>query len=232
MPLSRAPDALVVLCGGGLSKGSSDPLGGVGTFRGVPTDALERAEGDPELVRAWFDERRIASATTLPNPAHEALARMQHALSVRRCVLVTWTVDGLLQKASAEDVIEVRGSIFRLRCAGDPTHARVGVYGPQPRKRRCACGAELVPDVVPPGAPPLGMDRVEREVARADVLMAVGASGPLLVDLLGRARSHGARTIEVNPEPSGEPFDEVFAEPAEVAIPMLIGRWLGEDSPG
>lgn len=228
--LRGKPDAVLVLCGGGLSKSTTPGCGG--TFKGLPVGRIGTAgtwATDPELVRCWYDEQRMACATVLPNPAHEALARMQHALSARRCTLVTWTIDGLLQKASAEHVVELDGSLFRLRCGRDPDHPRTSVYGPQPRRRKCACGGELRPDVVWPGEPALEGERVDAEVARADVFLAVGASGPRLHEWLDRARTTGAHAIEVNPEPSGAAFDEVLAEPAEQAIPRLVGRWLGEE---
>lgn len=215
-----APDGLVVLCGGGVSKASHDATSE------PPADLAWDA--DPERVRAWYDEQRVALAPVMPNEAHEALARMQHRLGAHRCALVTWTTDGLLHKASAEDVVELHGSLFRLRCAADLDHPRVGAFGRQPRRARCPCGAPLRPDVRWPGEPPLGMDRVRRELDRADVFLSVGASGPLVAELLGVARRNGARTIEVNVEPSGEPFDHVLVEPAEVVIPRLVGGWLGE----
>src|SRR5687768_2400242 len=136
-----APNGVFVLCGGGVSK-ASEP-GPQGVFDGI----TEAWASDPERVRCWFDEQRVALAQAMPNPAHEALARMQHRLGAARCVLATWTTDGLLHKASAEDVIELHGSIFRLRCAASVDHPRVGAFGRQPRRARCPCGAPLRPDV-------------------------------------------------------------------------------------
>src|SRR5688500_2367966 len=72
---------------------------------------------DPDLVRAVHDDLRYACAVTLPTAAHEALARIQHLLGPERCTLATTATDGLLHKASAEDILELRGSVFRLACA-------------------------------------------------------------------------------------------------------------------
>jgi NAD-dependent deacetylase len=61
--------------------------------------------------------------------------------------------------------------------------------------------------------------------------MSIGTSGVVYpaAGLVRIAKRAGARTIEVNPKPSGGVFDEVIEEFAEDALPRLIGRWLNED---
>jgi NAD-dependent deacetylase len=237
VPRAYEGTRVVVVSGGGLSKASSVPASAQdGRFRGLPITDITTPRmwaDDPELVRCWFDERRMALAPVLPNPAHEALARMQHALRAKRCTLVTRNRDGLLQKASAEDVLEMHGSLFRLRCSDHDQHPRVGVFGRQPRGRCCAvCGASLRPDVVLVGEEPQELDRIRAAVRACDVFMTVGASAdsPLMRELVALARESDARCIDVNLQPeNSELFDEVLAEPAEEAIPRLVGRWLGEE---
>jgi NAD-dependent SIR2 family protein deacetylase len=53
-------------------------------------------------------------ARACPNPAHQALARLQAASRVHR--LVTQNVDGLHQRAGSDDVIELHGSIAQVLC--------------------------------------------------------------------------------------------------------------------
>lgn len=236
MPGTRAPAGVVVVAGGGLSKAGAVPTEAAdGRFRGVPIPRIATAatwREDPELVRSWFDAQRLACATSLPNAAHEVLARLQHALGVRRCTLATWNLDGLLQKASAEDVIELRGSVFRLRCDAHADHPRSGLFGPQPRDRRCArCGGPLRPDVIWREEPPTDLPRLLGAIDEAELLLIVGASPdrPTLHRSLERARDRGVRTVEVNVAPTGDPrFDEAIAEPAEIALPRICGAWLGE----
>ena len=171
MPDSVSHHRFVVLSGAGLSKAS-----GVPTFR--DNDGLweghrfeevatpQAWQADRELVRSFYDARRVACASVLPNPGHEALSRLQHALGPRRVTLVTQNIDGLLQKAAAPDVIEMHGSLWRLKCERDDDHPRLGVYGEQDRKLRCStCGAFLRPDVVWFGEMPEYMARIEQALS-------------------------------------------------------------------
>jgi NAD-dependent deacetylase len=228
---------VVVLSGAGLSQASGIPTfrDSDGLWKGRAIEEVATPEGwqaDRELVRTFYDQRRIACAQVLPNPGHEALARLQHALGVKRCTLVTQNIDGLLQKASAADVIEMHGSLWRLRCEREATHPLIGVYGAQSREARCsACDAMLRPDVVWFGELPSDMERIQEAVSTCDVFMSIGTSGVVYpaAGLVRIAKRAGARTIEVNPKPSGGVFDEVIEEFAEDALPRLIGRWLNED---
>jgi len=228
---------VVVLSGAGLSQASGIPTfrDSDGLWEGRSIEEVATPEGwqaDRELVRTFYDQRRIACAQVLPNPGHEALARLQHALGVKRCTLVTQNIDGLLQKASAADVIEMHGSLWRLRCEREATHPLIGVYGAQSREARCSvCDAMLRPDVVWFGELPSDMERIQEAVSTCDVFMSIGTSGVVYpaAGLVRIAKRAGARTIEVNPKPSGGVFDEVIEEFAEDALPRLIGRWLNED---
>jgi len=231
---------VVVLSGAGLSRASGVPTfrDADGLWEGHRIEEVATPEAwfaNRERVRTFYDQRRIACAQVLPNPGHDALARLQHALGVKRCTLVTQNIDGLLQKAAAADVVEMHGSLWRLRCEADPRHPLIGVYGAQSREARCAiCDALLRPDVVWFGELPAEMERIHEAVSTCDVFMSVGTSGVVYpaAGLVSMAKSCGARTVEVNPEPSGGPFDEVIHERSEDALPRLIGRWLNEDFSG
>lgn len=228
---------VVVLSGAGLSKAS-----GIPTFRDA--DGLweghdimsvatpEAWKNDPDTVRRFYDERRVSCATVMPNDGHLALSRLQHALSTKRCTLVTQNIDGLLQKGSAEHVIEMHGSLFRLRCEDDPTHPVVGVFGAQNPTASCKiCGKFMRPDVVWFGEIPYQMDAIDAAVRACDLFISVGTSGVVYpaAGLAALAKATGATTIEINPVPSGGPFDQVYDEPAEDALPRVIGAWLQED---
>lgn len=233
------PDArVVVLSGAGLSKAS-----GVPTFRDA--DGLwegHRVEDvatpaawtrNRELVRRFYDLRRNACARVEPNPGHLAMARLQQTLGPARCALITQNIDGLLQKGGCPDVIEMHGSLWRLRCEYDEHHPRVPVHGDQDPQARCEdCGALLRPDVVWFDEMPYELDRIEEVVIRCTVFLSVGTSGVVYpaAGLSAVARRMGAHCIEVNPVPSGSSFHEVLAEPAETALPSLVDRWLGGDA--
>lgn len=228
---------IVILSGAGLSAASGVPTfrDANGLWHGHRFEDVATPEAwfsDREMVRNFYDERRVACASVLQNPGHSALSRLQHALGHKRVTLVTQNIDGLLQKASAVDVIEMHGSLWRLRCENDATHPRVGVYGAQSRTAKCSiCAGWMRPDVVWFGEVPEHMDRIGEAVSACTVFLSVGTSGTVYpaAALVQVAKAHGARCIEVNPEPSGGAFDEVISETSEVALPRLIGRWLNED---
>jgi NAD-dependent deacetylase len=152
-PLPRDGARIVVLSGAGLSVAS-----GIPTFRDadglweghqVEDVATPRAWWrDREMVRRFYDQRRINCVHVLPNPGHEALARLQQRWGPKRVVLVTQNIDGLLQKAGAADVIEMHGSLWSLQCEEDEQHPHIKLYGKQNRERKCSmCGAVMRPDV-------------------------------------------------------------------------------------
>ena len=192
------------------------------------TDAWWR---DRENVRRFYDMRRMNCVHVLPNAAHEALARLQHRWGARRVVLVSHTIDGLLHKAGAADVIEMAGSLWMISCEEDDTHPHIQIAGPQNRDRKCSvCGATMRPDVLWLGEQPRGLDRIEEALRACDLFLAVGSNGDAwpTKDFLGIAKAAGARCIEVNTAPSGSPFDEVITGKAEDVIPEMVATWLGE----
>lgn len=228
-------DRVVVLSGAGLSAAS-----GVPTFRDADglweghevtevatPDAWRR---DPALVRRFYDLRRAHVRRVAPNPGHEALVRWQRAWGTERVVLVTQNVDGLLQRAGAPEVWDMHGSLDRVRCEHDPTHPTRVQHGDLDPDAACAvCGGRLRPDIVWFGEVPHFLDPSLEALARCDLFLAVGTSGVVYPAAgFGQvARRAGARTVEVNPAPSGAPwFDRVVAEGSETALPRLVDAVL------
>ena len=220
---------IVVLSGAGLSAPS-----GVPTFRDA--DGLwegHRVEDvatplawfrNAELVRRFYDERRLACAAVVPNAGHVALARAQARLGPRQLSLITQNIDGLLTRAGASDVIEMHGSLWKLQCRIDRRHPWHDVSGVQDPEGVCACGGALRPAVVWFGEEPLEMDAIVHAVRTCRTFVSVGTSGVVypaagLVDIARRA---GARCIEVNPRRTGGPFHEVIEASADVALPALF----------
>ena len=227
---------IVVLSGAGLSAASGIPTfrDADGLWRGTPVEEVAAPEAwfaDRELVRCFYDERRVSCVSVMPNPGHEAVARLQHRLGAKRVTLVTQNIDGLLQKAAANEVIEMHGSLWKLRCERDELHPTVGIAGRQSRSARCAvCGAFLRPAVVWFGEIPQHLDRIYEALVRCRVFISVGTSGTVYpaAGFVRIAAGSGAECIEVNPRPTGGHFDRVLAEGAETALPRLVGEWLAE----
>ena len=228
-------DVIVILSGAGLSAAS-----GVPTFRGagglweghraVDLATPEAWQADAELVRRFYDMRRATVERVQPNPGHEALVRLQRARGAERVVLVTQNVDGLLGDAGAPRVVEMHGSLRRLRCEAAQGHPRPPVQGQQTRTGGCArCGARLRPDVVWFGETPRALDEIQESLDRCGYFMSVGTSGVVYpaAGFVSAARSRGAWCVEVNPQPAGGPFHQVVCEGAETALPRIVEEWIG-----
>jgi NAD-dependent deacetylase len=204
--LLRAASRVVVLTGAGISRDSGLP-----TFREAQTGLWARYRPEdlatpeafarqPAVVWRWYAWRRELVARAEPNAGHYAIAELQRRVS--HCTLVTQNVDGLHARAGSVDVVELHGSIARIRCsacgdAPDPVPA-----GEPPA---CVhCGAHLRPDVVWFGEalPEAALLRAAEAAASCDVFLSVGTSGLVypaagIVEIAARA---GAAVIIVNPD--------------------------------
>src|SRR5437879_2913046 len=114
---------VAVLTGAGVSAES-----GLATFRGIgglweghrvqevaTPFAFQR---DPALVWRFYNPRRANLQTVRPNPGHHALVALEKHFDHGRFTLVTQNVDGLHQVAGSRRVLEIHGSIGRVRCTG------------------------------------------------------------------------------------------------------------------
>jgi NAD-dependent deacetylase len=234
--LARA-ERVVVSSGAGMSKES-----GIPTFR----DALEglwanfdpqelaTEDGfrrDPRRVWSWYAWRRRRIAEARPNPGHFAVAALEQWIP--SLTVVTQNVDGLHTDAGSADVIEVHGSIRRIKCLdrGHPFSGELPGYddGEEQDPPACpTCGSPLRPDVVWFGEM-LPADAVERAwslAGRCDAMLLVGTSGTVwpAAELPLVARRAGASIIEVNPAPSEltHAADVFLQGPAGQVLPALL----------
>lgn len=223
-----------MLSGAGLSAASGIPTfrGADGLWEGHRIDQVATPvawKRDPTLVRRFYDLRRVAAAKAEPNAAHAALTRLQRQWGPERVVLVTQNVDGLLTRAGAPSVIEMHGSLHRLRCEAREDHPRVAVSGPQDPEGECGlCLAPLRPDIVWFGETPHALGRISEAVAACTWFLSVGTSGVVYpaAGYVEQAAWSGATCLEINPEPAGGPFNYVLRGGAETLLPSLVDHWL------
>lgn len=220
---------IVVLSGAGLSAPSGVPTfrDANGLWEGHRVEDVATPDAwwrNAELVRRFYDERRIACAGVEPNAGHVALARAQARLGPRQLRLVTQNIDGLLTRAGASAVVEMHGSLWKLQCEDDRGHPWHDVTGAQDPDTTCSCGAALRPAVVWFGEVPLEMDTILHAVRTCRTFVSVGTSGVVYpaAGLVEIARRAGARCVEVNPQRTGGPFHEVIEASADVALPALF----------
>ena len=135
-----------------------------------------------------------------PNPGHAVIAEVQAARP--GTVVVTQNIDGMHQRAGARDVVELHGSLWRVRCDRE---GRVQEDTSIPmRPRRCACGAYLRPDIAwfEDALDPRVVRRAEEALAQCDLLVSVGTSGVVYpaASLPRIAVRAGAETVEIDLE--------------------------------
>ena len=227
-------DSIVILTGAGISAES-----GIATFRG-PGGLWEghRVEdvctpqalaADPALVHRFYDLRRAALADVRPNPAHEALARLDREWP-GELLIVTQNVDDLHERAGLGRLLHMHGELKSALCAA--CGVRTPHPGSLPPGSRCAsCAAPaLRPDIVFFGEFPYQMDRIEAALAACDLFVSIGTSGAVYpaAGFVAQAAAHGALTLELNLEPSAgsDRFDETRLGPASRLVPEWVDSLL------
>ncbi|MCM3900415.1 MAG: NAD-dependent deacylase [Pyrinomonadaceae bacterium] len=199
---------VLVLTGAGVSAESGVPTfrggGNSSVWKGMPFDVISSArmvERNLPAVWEWFDYRRDLLQGLSPNRAHHEIAKWQDHFS--EFTLVTQNVDGLHQRAGSRDVIELHGSIWRVRCT--VCHARFEIHPAQPRVEACPdCSEPVRPDVVLFGEilPAGAFERAAAAAAECELCFVIGTSA-LVYPAAGLpeiAHAAGAFVCEVNPE--------------------------------
>ena len=231
---SDAIGSIVILTGAGISAES-----GLATFRGpdglweghrvedvCTPEALAR---DPLLVHRFYDERRAKLAEVLPNAAHDALAALDAAWA-GDLLIVTQNVDDLHERAGARRLVHMHGALNSALCAACGKAAPwSGALSPGTACAGCAA-PRLRPDIVFFGEMPYEMDRIYDAIAEANLFVSIGTSGAVYpaAGFVQTAREAGARTIELNLEPSAGSalFDESRMGPATRLVPDLVRELL------
>ncbi len=224
---------IVVLTGAGVSAES-----GLATFRGPDglweghrVEDVATPEGfrrDPALVQRFYDARRAALCTVEPNAAHRALARLD-AEWPGELLLVTQNVDDLHERAGAKRLLHMHGELSSGWCLG--CGDRFGWEGPMGDGAACpACKGEgrVRPDIVWFGEMPYGMERIDQALQSCDLFVSIGTSGAVYpaAGFVQTARYCGARTVEINLEPSMGSF--FFDESRMGRAAVLVPEWVEE----
>ena len=196
---------IVFVTGAGISQES-----GIPTFRGkdgywrkydpMKLASIDAFYDDPKLVWEWYEDRRKNILSVKPNEGHFAISQMEEFKDV---VVLTQNIDGLHQRSGSTNVLELHGSIIRIKCTVcDFIDNITENFESLPPK--CKCGSMLRPDVVWFGEPlPQNIwQSAIKEASICDVMVIVGTS--LVVSpantLHVYAKQNGAILIEVNPE--------------------------------
>jgi NAD-dependent deacetylase len=179
-------------------------------------------------VWAFYSARRAAAHKADPNPGHGALAELEEQLA-GRFFLCTQNVDDLHERAGSVNLLHMHGELAKSRCeneCGAPPVEDRAVYASLDDVQRCACGGLLRPHIVFFGEIPLGMDRIQREIAKAALMVVVGTSGSVYpaANFVHWARQNGARTVYIGPEAplNAAAFTHVVEGKAGEVLPGLF----------
>ena len=223
-------DRVFVLTGAGISAESglptfrdSDGLWADENVADVCTpDAWER---DRERVWLFYSRRREQGAQAEPNPAHRALAEIEAQIG-DRFFLCTQNVDDLHERAGTKRLVHMHGELSKARCereCGRPPVEDRTVYRSLSEVGHCPCGGLLRPHIVFFGEIPLQMERIEREIQQATVMVVVGTSGSVYpaANFVHWAKLNGARTVYVGPEPplNAHAFNHIVQGKAGQVLP-------------
>jgi NAD-dependent deacetylase len=228
---------IVVLTGAGISKES-----GLDTFRDADgvwrrhsLEDLATPEGfarNPALVQGFYNSRRTQLASVQPNPAHQALARLEAAWP-GGVLVVTQNVDDLHERAGSRNLIHMHGELAKVRCL----ECEAVAHHLADLDEASACGGcgstgRMRPHIVWFGEMPFEMERIWAALAECGLFVSVGTSGTVypaagfVADVRHRGMAH---TLELNLEPSegASLFIETRYGPASLIVPAFVDELLG-----
>lgn len=223
----------VFVTGSGISQES-----GIPTFRGkdglwrnydpMRFATISAFYDNPKLVWEWYEDRRKNILTAQPNAGHDAIAELERYKEV---IVLTQNIDGLHQRAGSTKVLELHGSIIRIKCTvcgfQDNFVSGFDILPPL-----CKCGKILRPDVVWFGES-LPQDIWSEAIVYAhscDVMIIAGTS--LLVSPANTlplyAKQNNALLIEINPEETimSADMDLTIRGTSSEIIPKLVEVFL------
>ncbi|MFO6448081.1 NAD-dependent deacylase [Erythrobacter sp. NE805] len=230
----NTPGSIVILTGAGISAES-----GIDTFRSAGglweqhrVEDVATPEGfarDPDLVLGFYDMRRAGLAKVGPNPAHEALAQLEREFP-GELLLVTQNVDDLHERGGSQRVLHMHGELKSALCTSCGMRSRwEETMIDRPPCPVCHAPS-LRPDVVWFGEMPYRMERIYAALEACDLFVSIGTSGAVYpaAGFVQEARASGARTLELNLEPSegSRLFHESRLGPASVLVPGWVDEVL------
>lgn len=218
---------IVFVTGAGISQES-----GIPTFRGkdglwkkydpMKLATIDAFYEDPKLVWEWYQDRRKNILKANPNPGHNAIAELE---KYKEVVVLTQNIDGLHQRAGNTKVLELHGSIIRIKCTVCDFQREIKTsFDILPPK--CNCGNILRPDVVWFGEA-LPQDVWQDAIVHAnscDIMIIAGTS--LVVSPANTlpiyAKQNGATLIEVNPD------ETIMSEDMDLSLKTTSAIGLSE----
>lgn len=169
---------IVVLTGAGISQES-----GIKTFRDsdglwenhriedVATfDAWKR---NPDLVRAFYNQRRKELYNVEPNEGHKQLLRLEEHFNLQ---IITQNVDDLHERAGCKNVLHLHGELKKICSEIDINDIRILDGWELTAEMKDAYGKPLRPHIVWFGEPVPNIDIAVKLCEEADIMIIIGTS--------------------------------------------------------
>jgi len=225
---------IVILTGAGISKES-----GLDTFRcegGVwsrySLEDVCTPQGyrrNPDLLHDFYSARRaqLTTGEVLPNPAHDALARLEREWP-DEVLIVTQNIDDLHERAGSMNIIHMHGELLKGRCdACGKVLDWPGVMSTESICPACQAIGQVRPHVVWFGEVPLQMEAIFAALERCALFLSIGTSGNVYpaAGFVAHVRERtNALALELNLEPSKAAtlFHDAIYGPATEVVPRFV----------
>lgn len=206
--------SIFVITGAGISADSGLPTyRGVGglyndtdTDDGIPIETALSGpvfRRTPEITWKYLGQIEASCRGATFNRGHQVLAEMERHF--QRMAILTQNIDGFHTRAGSVNVIEIHGSMYRLRCTScshrETRECFDGMQIPPPCP---ACDQMMRPDVVlfEEQLPDDALRRFHEQLdTPMDMVISIGTSShfPYIVAPVIEAKRTGIFTVEINP---------------------------------
>ena len=224
----RKYEKIVFFTGAGMSAES-----GIHTYRGEGgiwdsykwrDVACQKAfETDPRRVLDFHEKRRMEALEGTPHNGHQIIKNLEKELG--QVDIITQNIDGMHQRAHSKNVLELHGSLWRLRCDEDNSTIN-DLENYKYVKRMCKCGSWLRPNIVwfEDSLDQKIMNRAAAIISDCDLFVSIGTSGLVwpAAGYINLAKNSGALCVDINPEEGN--FNGVF----DVKIRDIASKGLGK----
>tara|TARA_B100001142_G_C14193291_1_gene600834 strand:+ start:174 stop:872 length:699 start_codon:yes stop_codon:yes gene_type:complete len=221
---------IVFFTGAGMSAESGVPTyrgkGGIWNEYKWEDYACQNAfDINPNRVLDFHELRRIEALKCKPHIGHRLISKIE-SLKINTYI-ITQNIDGMHQRGGSKNVIELHGSLWRLRCEKDGLIFEDKIKGTFANKT-CECGEWLRPDII------WFQDMLNEEtisvanekVIESDLFISIGTSGMVwpAASYPNLAKSSGSFCIEINPEKTelSNLYDSVLRKSASEALEQLF----------
>jgi NAD-dependent deacetylase len=179
---------------------------------------------NPKLVWEWYNERRKNIFSAEFNLGHKAIAELEKFVKV---IVLTQNIDGLHQRAGSTKVLELHGSIVKIKCTVCDFKSEI-LTEFKHIPPLCKCGNILRPDVIWFGEslPQEIWQQATIHASKCDVMIVVGTS--LVVSPANTlpiyAKQNNATLIEINPEETimSSNMDLSIRSTSVIALPEFV----------